>query len=336
MAAPRNLVNLNAVDKGYGSRSVLRDITLGVSAGDRIGVVGRNGDGKSTLLRLIAGAEDAGRRRGHPRRRARRGDARPGRRARRRPDDPPGAHRRARGPRMGRRRGVPLRARRADGGRRDRALPRRAGHGDRPAVGRGAAADRARAAAAGRAGAAAARRADQPPRPRGHRLARPPPRRPPWLAAGRHPRPLVPGRRLHARPGRSPTRRSTSTRAATPPTCWPAPSATASRPRARTGAARWCARSWRGCGAGRRRARRSRSSAIEAANELIAGEPEVRDRAELLRFAAARLGDKVLDAVGGHGRVRRPRDPAARDLAARARRPRRASSASTARARRRS
>ena len=62
MAAARNLVNLKAVDKGYGSRSVLRDITLGVAAGDRIGVVGRNGDGKSTLLRLIAGLEqpDAG------------------------------------------------------------------------------------------------------------------------------------------------------------------------------------------------------------------------------------------------------------------------------------
>ncbi len=57
-----NLVNLKSVDKGYGSRSVLRDVTLGVAAGERIGVVGRNGDGKSTLLRLIAGAEapDAG------------------------------------------------------------------------------------------------------------------------------------------------------------------------------------------------------------------------------------------------------------------------------------
>jgi ATP-binding cassette subfamily F protein uup len=62
MPVSRNLVSLKAVDKGYGSRSVLRDVTLGVSAGQRIGVVGRNGDGKSTLLRLIAGAEqpDAG------------------------------------------------------------------------------------------------------------------------------------------------------------------------------------------------------------------------------------------------------------------------------------
>jgi len=54
----RNLVNLKDVAKGYGSRSVLRELTLGISAGERIGVVGRNGDGKSTLLRLIAGAEE--------------------------------------------------------------------------------------------------------------------------------------------------------------------------------------------------------------------------------------------------------------------------------------
>ena len=57
-AVARNLVNLKAVDKGYGSRSVLRDLTLGVTAGDRIGVVGVNGDGKSTLLKLIAGVEE--------------------------------------------------------------------------------------------------------------------------------------------------------------------------------------------------------------------------------------------------------------------------------------
>ncbi len=57
LAAPRNLVNLKDVAKGYGSRLVLRDVTLGVAAGERIGVVGANGDGKSTLLRLISGAE---------------------------------------------------------------------------------------------------------------------------------------------------------------------------------------------------------------------------------------------------------------------------------------
>ncbi|HEY3828312.1 MAG TPA: ABC-F family ATP-binding cassette domain-containing protein [Solirubrobacteraceae bacterium] len=62
MAAARNILNLKSVAKGYGSRAVLHDVTLGISAGERIGVVGRNGDGKSTMLRLIAGVEqpDAG------------------------------------------------------------------------------------------------------------------------------------------------------------------------------------------------------------------------------------------------------------------------------------
>ena len=58
MSAPRNLVNLSGVGKGYAARTILHDLTLGVGAGDRIGVVGRNGDGKSTLLRLIAGSEE--------------------------------------------------------------------------------------------------------------------------------------------------------------------------------------------------------------------------------------------------------------------------------------
>jgi ATP-binding cassette subfamily F protein uup len=57
VSTERNILNLNGVTKGYGSRSVLSEITLGVAAGERIGVVGRNGDGKSTLLRLLAGVE---------------------------------------------------------------------------------------------------------------------------------------------------------------------------------------------------------------------------------------------------------------------------------------
>ncbi|HEY2631803.1 MAG TPA: ABC-F family ATP-binding cassette domain-containing protein [Solirubrobacteraceae bacterium] len=58
MPSARNLLNLKEVEKGYGSRSVLRGITLGVAANERIGVVGQNGGGKSTLLRLIAGVEE--------------------------------------------------------------------------------------------------------------------------------------------------------------------------------------------------------------------------------------------------------------------------------------
>ncbi|NGO68293.1 ABC-F family ATP-binding cassette domain-containing protein [Streptomyces boncukensis] len=58
-----NLVNLEAVGKVYGTRALLDALSLGVSEGDRIGVVGRNGDGKTTLIRILAGLEppDAGR-----------------------------------------------------------------------------------------------------------------------------------------------------------------------------------------------------------------------------------------------------------------------------------
>ena len=57
MAAP-NLVNLEAVSKGFGTRTLLDSVSLGVGRGERIGVVGRNGDGKSTLLRLLARREE--------------------------------------------------------------------------------------------------------------------------------------------------------------------------------------------------------------------------------------------------------------------------------------
>jgi ABC transport system ATP-binding/permease protein len=62
LIAARNLVNLKSVAKGYGSRSVLHDVTLGINAGERVGIVGDNGAGKSTLLRLLGGDEspDAG------------------------------------------------------------------------------------------------------------------------------------------------------------------------------------------------------------------------------------------------------------------------------------
>ncbi|HST46782.1 ABC-F family ATP-binding cassette domain-containing protein [Jatrophihabitans sp.] len=63
MAIPVNLVNLENVSKSYGTTSVLESVSLGIAAADRIGVVGRNGGGKSTLLRMITGAEppDSGR-----------------------------------------------------------------------------------------------------------------------------------------------------------------------------------------------------------------------------------------------------------------------------------
>ncbi|GHF64262.1 ABC transporter ATP-binding protein [Streptomyces mashuensis] len=54
-----NLVNLEAVDKVYGTRALLDGVSLGVNEGDRIGVVGRNGDGKTTLIRILAKLEEA-------------------------------------------------------------------------------------------------------------------------------------------------------------------------------------------------------------------------------------------------------------------------------------
>ena len=52
-----NLVNLEDVGKAYGTTVVLDGVSLGIGTGERIGVVGRNGGGKSTLLKLMTGAE---------------------------------------------------------------------------------------------------------------------------------------------------------------------------------------------------------------------------------------------------------------------------------------
>src|SRR3954463_4304690 len=58
MSAPLNLVNLERVHKAHGTTVILDDVSLGVAAGERIGVVGRNGGGKSTLLSMLTGADE--------------------------------------------------------------------------------------------------------------------------------------------------------------------------------------------------------------------------------------------------------------------------------------
>ena len=55
----RNLVNLEGVSKAFDIRPLLTKVSIGVSEGDRIGIVGRNGAGKSTLMKIIAGIESA-------------------------------------------------------------------------------------------------------------------------------------------------------------------------------------------------------------------------------------------------------------------------------------
>ncbi|GHJ58797.1 ABC transporter ATP-binding protein [Nocardioides sp. OK12] len=61
--AAANLVNLEKVSKSYGVRPLLTEVSLGIGEGMRIGIVGRNGDGKTTLLEVLTGIEkpDSGR-----------------------------------------------------------------------------------------------------------------------------------------------------------------------------------------------------------------------------------------------------------------------------------
>ncbi|MGP5269617.1 ABC-F family ATP-binding cassette domain-containing protein [Corynebacterium variabile] len=63
MASTVNLINLENVDKSYGLKTLLDGVSIGVNSGDRIGVVGLNGGGKSTLIRILAGLDtvDSGR-----------------------------------------------------------------------------------------------------------------------------------------------------------------------------------------------------------------------------------------------------------------------------------
>jgi ATP-binding cassette subfamily F protein 3 len=52
------LVSLNAVRKSYGSRTVLDGLDFAIEPGARVGVIGANGSGKSTMLKLLAGSEE--------------------------------------------------------------------------------------------------------------------------------------------------------------------------------------------------------------------------------------------------------------------------------------
>jgi ATP-binding cassette subfamily F protein uup len=51
----KNVLELTDVSLAYGDRTLLDAITWGVGPGDRVGILGRNGEGKSTLLNILAG-----------------------------------------------------------------------------------------------------------------------------------------------------------------------------------------------------------------------------------------------------------------------------------------
>lgn len=59
----KSVIVADGVDKSYDGRAIIRDFGLRIQRGDRIGVVGANGTGKTTLLKLLTGAvaPDAGR-----------------------------------------------------------------------------------------------------------------------------------------------------------------------------------------------------------------------------------------------------------------------------------
>ena len=53
-----NLVNAERISVAFGTRTLLDGVSLGLGRGDVIGVVGRNGDGKTTLLEVLTGARE--------------------------------------------------------------------------------------------------------------------------------------------------------------------------------------------------------------------------------------------------------------------------------------
>lgn len=52
-----NLLTIENVTKSYGEKILFQDVSFGISEGDKIGIIGVNGTGKSTFLRVIAGLE---------------------------------------------------------------------------------------------------------------------------------------------------------------------------------------------------------------------------------------------------------------------------------------
>ncbi|WP_019240698.1 MULTISPECIES: ATP-binding cassette domain-containing protein [Bacillus] len=51
-------INLKQIEKSFGEKTVLKNISLEIEAGQFVAIVGKSGSGKSTLLRLVAGLEE--------------------------------------------------------------------------------------------------------------------------------------------------------------------------------------------------------------------------------------------------------------------------------------
>ena len=53
-----NILNIEHVSKIFGEKTIFDDVSFGIQEGDKIGIIGINGPGKTTLLRMIAGVEE--------------------------------------------------------------------------------------------------------------------------------------------------------------------------------------------------------------------------------------------------------------------------------------
>ena len=53
-----NILNIEHVSKIFGEKTIFDDVSFGIQEGDKIGIIGINGTGKTTLLRMIAGVEE--------------------------------------------------------------------------------------------------------------------------------------------------------------------------------------------------------------------------------------------------------------------------------------
>lgn len=53
-----NILNIEHIHKIFGDKVIFDDISCGIDQGEKIGIIGVNGTGKTTLLRVIAGEEE--------------------------------------------------------------------------------------------------------------------------------------------------------------------------------------------------------------------------------------------------------------------------------------
>lgn len=52
-----NILNIEHISKVFGDKTIFDDASVGLAQGDKAGIVGINGTGKTTLLRMVAGLE---------------------------------------------------------------------------------------------------------------------------------------------------------------------------------------------------------------------------------------------------------------------------------------